>query len=254
MRFQTDLADERYRLVRMAVAGPGMAGTVEAFVRPEPVGAISFAEAARLVRPDQFANRRALIVGGSRGLGASSAKLLAAGGASVIVTYASGASEAAEICREIGGNCNAMPLDVTKPLAGQLATIAELPTHVYYFASPRIFLQKKPEFERSVFDRFLRFYVDAFAELCAWLTDRASTPVSVLYPSSIAVMERPAGLTEYAMAKAAGEILCADLMQLHANLVIQAPRLPRVLTDQTATVMIVESSSPESVLLPLLRG
>jgi hypothetical protein len=56
------------------------------------------------------------------------------------------------------------------------------------------------------------------------------------------------------MAKAAGEILCADLMRAHRNLTVSAPRLPRVLTDQTATVPPVPVVDPIATLLPLLRA
>ena len=41
----------------------------------------------------------------------------------------------------------------------------------------------------------------------ALLRVQASLPLEILYPSSIAVTQRPRGMTEYAMAKAAGESL-----------------------------------------------
>jgi hypothetical protein len=60
-------------------------------------------------------------------------------------------------------------------------------------------------------------------------------------------------MTEYAMVKAAAEILCADLMAA-TGLSIAVPRIPRVLTDQTATVPPVETQDPVAVMLPLLRA
>ena len=54
----------------------------------------------------------------------------------------------------------------------------------------------------------------------------------MLYPSTVYVENRPAGLTEYAMAKAAGELLCHDLMAGDSELTIVIDRLPRLATDQ----------------------
>ena len=254
--FRTSKVDERYSLVRMEVAGAGVRGSVEAFMRPQPIRSIAMGEAAKLVRAQVFSVRRALVIGGSRGLGAVTAKLLAAGGAGVSITYAKGASEAADICEEISASgratCAAMPLDVLEPSAEQLARLPSHPTHIYYFATPRIFLQKTPEFDRKVFERFVDFYVEGFNRICTFFAAASAEPVTILYPSSVAVTERPPGLIEYAMAKAAGELLCADLGRVHPNLRIRVERLPRILTDQTATVQPVKSASAEEILLPLL--
>lgn len=253
--FRSTKVDERYRLVRMQVRGPGLQGCVEAFVRPEPIEALNISKAAELVSCDHFADRRALVIGGSRGIGAVTAKLLVAGGADVTVTYASGSADAASICKEVAahgqGTCRAITLDVCQDVATPLAALDAQPTHIYYFATPRIFLQKRPEFDRKVFDRFVDFYVAGFDAICRYFS-AAAEPLHIFYPSSVAVTDRPAGLTEYAMAKAAGELLCADLMRLHPNLHIVAERLPRILTDQTATVQQVPGERPESVMLPLL--
>jgi hypothetical protein len=78
-------------------------------------------------------------------------------------------------------------------------------------------------------------------------------PLEILYPSSIAVTQRPRGMTEYAMAKAAGEILCADLARTFPSLTITVSRLQRVATGQTATVPPVSAADPVAIMLPLLR-
>jgi hypothetical protein len=84
------------------------------------------------------------------------------------------------------------------------------------------------------------------------VTQRAGA-LSVFYPSSIFVEERPVGMTEYGMAKIAGETLCADLMRDTPGLTILVSRLPRVLTDQTTTVALIDAADPCQVLLPLVR-
>jgi 3-oxoacyl-[acyl-carrier protein] reductase len=57
--------------------------------------------------------RRALVTGGSRGIGRAIAAELARAGADVIVGYRSGADEAAEVAAEIGGR--AVQADVSSP-------------------------------------------------------------------------------------------------------------------------------------------
>ena len=56
------------------------------------------------------------------------------------------------------------------------------------------------------------------------------------------------------MAKAAGEVLCEDLQRAMPGLTIRAPRLPRILTDQTAVVPPVDTEDAVEVMLPLLRS
>jgi hypothetical protein len=103
-----------------------------------------------------------------------------------------------------------------------------------------------------IFYRFVHAYVVAFAAICTSLIgDRRLT---VFYPSSTAVEQRPPGMTEYAMAKASGEILCADLNVGRQNLVFKVVRLPRILTDQTATVAAANGADALSTMLPIVRS
>jgi hypothetical protein len=60
-------------------------------------------------------------------------------------------------------------------------------------------------------------------------------------------------MLEYAMAKAAGERLCADLDASHASLRISVERLPRLPTDQTASIVPAEESSVLETMLPIVR-
>jgi hypothetical protein len=77
--------------------------------------------------------------------------------------------------------------------------------------------------------------------------------VSLFYPSSVFVAERPRGMLEYAMAKAAGETLCAEMNHAWAPLHVTVDRLPRLRTDQTASVIGASLPSPAGHLLPAVR-
>ena len=251
--------DRRFGLVRIDVAGDGLAGTVDAFVRPGVVPPPPFSAVAARVRPGEFEGQRALIVGGSRGLGAVTAMLVAAGGGLPVVTYAAGGADAAAIRRTIrdaGHGVETLRLDVT---AGDAADVVARAVRrfdiadVYFFASPRIFARRgAAPFDAALFDRFAAVFVHAFARVCAAAT-RDGRALDVFYPSSQAVAEPPTALTEYAAAKAAGESVCRAMERSTEKLRMLVSRLPRVATDQTASIVPAAAADPLDVMLPIVR-
>ena len=64
---------------------------------------------------EEFQGQKALIVGGSRGLGEVTAKCIAAGGGEVYITFHRGSADAIRVSREIGdggGECLNFQFDV----------------------------------------------------------------------------------------------------------------------------------------------
>jgi hypothetical protein len=55
------------------------------------------------------------------------------------------------------------------------------------------------------------------------------------------------------MAKAAGEALCADMNESLSPLHVTVNRLPRLPTDQTASVTAAETAPPVATMLPIIR-
>lgn len=247
----------RYNIVKMTVAGAGLSGKIEAFAPPRPPVQLAPATLATLIAPDEFSGQIALVVGGSRGLGELTAKLIAAGGGRVLITYAVGRDDAERIAGEIassGGRAEVLPYDVTKPAAAQLAGLGgAMPTRMYFFATCPIFQAKVKTFDPALLQRFLVYYAYGFYDLCHALWEAGMKAGMVFYPSSVAVETRPIDLTEYAMAKAAGEILCADLPRLLPGLSVHRCRLPRLPTDQTLVVTPQELPSAVDHILPIVR-
>ena len=257
LRWRVTSSDDRFNLVRIDVSGNGLAGKIEAFSPPPPPAQLSMAALGERIVPREFAKQRALVIGGSRGLGELTAKALAAGGGDVILTYATGTADAERVATEIvaaGGKADALPYDVTAPASEQLDRYAgRTPTHLYYYATCQIFGARSRAFNYELLARFLAFYVYGFHDLCQGLAARGATQLTIFCPSSIAVEERPASLTEYAMAKAASEILCADLPAIIPGATVYCDRLPRLLTDQTAVITPQELPKTIDVILPILR-
>jgi NAD(P)-dependent dehydrogenase (short-subunit alcohol dehydrogenase family) len=256
LQYRVMSVDKRFRLTKMQVNGLGLQGIVEAFVRPAPIAQASMQELASLVEPDEFAGARALIVGGSRGLGELTAKILAAGGGQPIVTYAEGKEDAGRVAEEIRnwcGRCEILKFDVRLPAHNQLESIRLPIPCLYYYATNQIHVNRTKQFDPALLNSFLDFYVRGFYEVCQALHQAQGSRLSALYPSSIAVEERPKNMTEYAMAKAAAEVLCEDLNRSWRGMHITCIRLPRLLTDQTATVMPAREANPIDILLPIIR-
>lgn len=258
--FRARVPDARYGRVSLSVGGGGIEGEATALVRPAPVAPPRMTDLCALVDPVEFAGRRALVIGGSRGLGAVTAKLLAAGGADVTVTYATGAVEAVSVIEDIvahraGAVAQAMACDIQQPFDADLADQARQATHLYYFATPAITRQSAGLLSTRVLAEFFKVYVERFHDLCVLAAGGTKgRALNLLYPSTVYIDTRPKGMTEYAMAKAAGEQLCRDLARAIPGLEITAPRLPRVLTDQTASPLPLKTDDAAAVMLPLLRA
>lgn len=255
LRFKVKYDDEDYRFLRLAVAGSGWSGQIDSNARPAPTEQKGIADIAGSVARDAFAGTTALVIGGSRGLGEVVAKLLAAGGAEVIVTYVVGEADATRLrdeIRAVGGACEIARYDVTRDAAAQIAALPVVPNQLYYMATPAIFQRAGSGFDAARFGHYLQYYVNGFDDLCRVLRQANGTDIPAFYPSSVAVESRPANMTEYSMAKAAGEILCADMRQFGKWRKIVVERLPRLPTDQTATLFEDESDDPVAVMRPIV--
>lgn len=253
--FRVKKTDSRYGLVMEEVAGGGFTGTLKTFLRAPPVRQATMQSLDGRVVPNEFVGSLALIVGGSRGLGELTAKLIASGGGRVLITWLSGKDDALRVAEEIrtaGGQCETLQFDAREAPVAQLASMTEVPTHAYYFATPLISRPRSDIYGATRFAEFANIYVDGFWQFTQAL--RARRPaISIFYPSSIFVSERPPGMTEYAMAKIAGEFLCADINAQLAPTRITVKRLPRLPTDQTASLTAVKKEDPLNVMLPIVR-
>lgn len=258
LRFFVKRYDPRFRLFMVSFDG-GIRGDIKAFVRPPPQRQPSSRDLLQQVPNNAFEAMRALVIGGSRGLGELTAKIVAAGGGDVTLTYAAGADDARRICAEIDasgvGRCRPLHLDLKATDFAALEPVSGALEAVYYFATPRIFTKKAEVFDRAAFDEFVWFYLQRFYELCIWLEQRPrDRPVKVFLPSTVFITDRPRGMTEYAMAKAAAEVMVADLNRSLRQVSIVHTRLPRLATDQTASILDVSTGSSVATMLEVVRS
>lgn len=250
--------EPRFRLVRLAFDGP-ISGEVQAFERARPQPQPTAQDLAGQVDARRFSGLRAVVVGGSRGLGELTAKLLGVGGADVTLTFASGQADAQAVADSINavarGRAEIRRCDLEADADLAALSRPRPPDAVYFFATPRIYRKGSAVFDREAFDQFADFYLARFAALCLSLEQAAGDgPVRVYLPSTVFIDERPKGLTAYAMVKAAAEVLAEDLNRSLRKVRIVHSRLPRLATDQTAGTRGLDVAANVDVLRAVLES
>jgi len=256
MNYAVEKFDKRFGLARIRISAPEIDGKIIAFRRPAPKDQASFLTLKNLVEINEFVGQRALIIGGSRGLGEVAAKLLCGGGATVRITYYKGKEDAHRIVSDIVSNgaiADSFLLDIFNPeIAEQNISLDNwIPTHLYYFATPFIFSGVSGRFSTKLFRNFCDYYVTGFVNIINQMKNFDIR--RIFYPSTIAIEELPENMGEYVAAKIAGEALCSFLEKSHPHLRIHRPRLPRLATDQTNSIFPVENQDPAPILLNELR-
>lgn len=260
LRYRVAKADRRFNLITIDLEGGGAVGAISALVRPQPARQADYASLQGRVSRPMFAGRRVFVVGGSRGIGEATAKIAAAAGGNVTITYAAGHTDAARIQSEIlagGGKCTIAALDVLAALPQQLAPAfaSGAPDDIFYFASPTIDVSRHPAWRPQLFQRFVDYYVTAFSNLIDHvisLRAQGSQGLRVFYPSTVFLDTPPAGSLEYCAAKAAGEVLCRGWATGRQGIEVVYPRIPRLLTDQTAALRSGALQLPAEYMLSIL--
>jgi hypothetical protein len=246
----------RFRLVRIKIQGQGIRGTLETISRMRSVTQPSMDSILPLISRDEFQESISLIIGGSRGLGELTAKLVAAGGGKVVITYFKGQADSERVVQEInaaGLRCSAVPYNSLQPALQQLTASGVAPTHVYYFATPPISQRKSGLFDFKRFSEFNSFYITSFFELVLACLNARPEGVRIFFPTSAYIDARPPNMTEYTMSKAAAEVLCNDISRFITGAEVLTRRLPRLLTDQTNSPTQKVDADAIGVLLPIVR-
>jgi acyl dehydratase/NADP-dependent 3-hydroxy acid dehydrogenase YdfG len=254
LSYAVSKTDPRFRSLQIDVRGSGIAGRLDAFARLPPTVQPGMAEVSARVPKNGFEGQRALIVGGSRGLGEVTAKIIAAGGGHPVITYRDGEREAEAVAADIrrdGGPCDVIRYDVLDPTGSQLDGIGAVDS-AYYFATAKIFQRQSAQSAPERLRTFFSYYVEGFSRLCTALAENRTGRIGIFYPSTVAIDESVGTMAEYAMAKLAGETLAKDINKLLPPVHVVSRRLPRIMTDQTATIGVARAQDALDVMLPIV--
>ena len=244
--------NEKFNVLKIAVTGSSLTSEVNAIMRPAPAAGHSLAVLKTKVKDKEFKNVRALIIGGTRGLGECVAKLIALGGGETVITYAFGHDDALNIAKnisEFGEKCSITKLKVPD----DLISLTELQgfNQVYYFATPKIFGKRDFAYDESLYLSFHEIYVHSFKKIVEYFMN-STRRIAVYYPSSVAIDTPIKGLAEYIDSKIEGEELCEKITGI-GNIHIYVNRLPRAKTDQTLSLTNTEEVDADKVMLPVIR-
>lgn len=245
--------EPRINMIDITVAGPDVVGRLSCFLRPGPAVQASMDEVQGLVTEGEFAGQNALVIGGSRGLGEITSKIIAAGGGNVILTYHADTADAERVVDDIsahGGRVKAVAFDVLEPAFQPLDT--DIPfTHVYYFASPKIVPSPHGGFNGRLFNEYCRYYLLGVATVFAGLEGHVNSDFTFYYPSTVFIDENLPEFTDYIAAKTLGETMGTQLAAIFPDARFAVSRLPRLTTDQTQSLMPV--NKVDSLPLMLLE-
>lgn len=246
---------EDFGFLQTQVSTNNLIGRLEAVRRPSPVKQPGINELKKALENCDFEipninGKQVLIIGGSRGIGALTVKLLALAGAQISFTYASNASSAAELCKELKGyDVSASSLDVLSKDFDDTSLAEKHFDQIYYFATPQIFSRKTKFFDQELYARFNHFYISSFERAVRYF---AKDGASIFYPSTTEAEGTDNATVEYRMAKLSGEILCEALANKKQNWKLVVKRLPRIDSDQTAQIQSAQSQDGKMIISKII--
>ena len=246
--------DSRFKILNILIKTPGLTSEIEACFRPEVTQRSKIKIIKKLVRANEFTKVRALIVGGSRGIGEIIAKLIAYGNGSAHITFAYNIDDAKKIkqtLKNCGKKITVSRLRIPKDTFNSINWYKF--NQIYYCATPKIFAKRSFDFDRKLYKKFSEIYTIGFKKLIKSIPNKLIKNISVFYPSTKAIQEPTLELSEYIKTKKEGEILCKKINKKHKNFIIY-PRIPRIKTDQTISILKnTYQKNPEKLLLLLIR-
>lgn len=203
------------------------------------------------IKKEKLKNKRILIVGGSRGLGAKISTEAILNGANVMVTYNIGIEEAEQLEQQLSDYSGDITLAEFKAETPDFTALEKFqPNIICYMITPPIFSKRTKKFDESLFLKFKYFYCDLFSELVRRLTTAHLD--LIYYPSSVAVdIDRNSNF-EYASAKHIGEIY-AEIEAKRIGVKVFIDRLPRLQTDQTATHLNIKSQDTRLAAMRIIK-
>ena len=242
---------ELFRLIELGYVGINLDAKIEAFFRPKSVTIPSCEDlSSQLPTTLSMTGKKVLVIGGSRGLGAWVAKLVGIAGGDVTITFNTGKDDAELVAQDIrsyGGICDCVHMNVSENL--KVEVFKTTFDYLFYFATPKISMNKSSVLDEDLHKIFYNFYVRDFKKTVEFFIPLGVS--RVLYPSTMFIDDAKKEFEEYIKAKMEGEKVCDELSKNHPVKVVK-PRIPPVLTDQTLSLIPTVKENTIDVVLSIL--
>jgi hypothetical protein len=239
----------RFGVMQLVMKGQYLKCEIDAFYSRNSSQALKIQQVSKSIQSNEFNKVNALIIGGSRGLGELTAKIISCGGGNSTITYNSGRIDAEEVQQEItewGGFCDIAQLNI----ADSFSLPYQEYNQIYYFPTPKIIVEDPSNEETDVFQGYKLYYVDGFSNLLKIILEKNSK-ASIFYPSTTFANNPPKSFLSYVKAKLMGESLCREFEEKEGMRIFY-PRLPRLPTDQTLGLVPEKFEDPMSVMYPII--
>lgn len=233
---------ELYKLLSMEYFGLNVSASIQAFFRPEPAKVLSIENLSlKFNQIRSIKNKKTLVIGGSRGIGAYVTKICAMMGSKVTFTYNSQKEDAILIKKDIISNNRKVKFLKLNVLNKNEVNLLDKDfDYVYYFPTPKISSNKNKKINKKLMDFYYLFYIEAFEDVIKTLSSKNKN-TKFLYPSSTYLNENKDGFREYIKIKLMGENLC-ELYKRNHSLNIIYPRIPQLNTDQNLSLSSFENN------------
>ncbi|NRA65838.1 MAG: hypothetical protein HRU19_15225 [Pseudobacteriovorax sp.] len=245
--------DERFSLARLELVSSRYKMNLKSFVHPKLKPISSILHLSKKFDLSNIKSHKALIIGGSSGLGSIVSRILLASGCQVYSTYNGNDFGVQLIEKECEDFSCTQKFSYSQLSVDSLQDSLPFVLNsefdaIYYFATPRIFDKSLEFFNPRKYEIFSKYYIYAVEEL--YRIYRQKYPDRKLLfctPSTVAIEEKISELNEYSLAKAAAELLLKKIGEFDKNFHFFSPRLPRFESQQTLTFFQGLNKDPEKI-------
>jgi FkbH-like protein len=223
-------------------------GEINAVLRPERIKQLSIKNIQ--MTGTEFNNINALVLGGSRGIGELTTKILIAGGASVTFTYNNGITESKDLIDEINSvsiekKCKSFKFNL---LTDELdINILKKYDIIFYYITPKI-LPTDNILNTELLHKFNTFYNEKYYNLLLKLSN-INKEFQVFIPSTVFIDEYNTHFKEYIFSKSLSEYISKYIENNFKNIKINKIRLKKMNTDQTQSIINNNNSDSDYIYL-----